>query len=352
MNSKLAQSVLKLALILIGTFLVLYLGSFFPDVALAAVIAGLLFYLSLPIVSFLERKRVPRVLAVILVLVFFAVIISLLLLYLIPVIIEQLSALAEELPAILDRVETWANRIVNRFGGRVAERHLDTIVDQIASTAGTAIGTTASVIFTTLGDIVSVLIAVVAGVVAAFYLLKDHDSIRRSARRYIPSGSEQIVQNITDGTGRVLSGFLRGQIIVAITVGVLVGLALLLLGVPYAFLLAVIAAVFELVPYLGPVIAAIPAVLLALSMSPTTTFLVIVAFIIIQQIESLILSPKIVGEQVRLHPVTIIFAVLIGKQILGVLGIFLAVPVAGIAKVFAEQFLLSRQERQRAQEEE
>lgn len=342
--------IIKFTAIILGAALLLYLGSRFTEVTIAAVIAGILYYLSLPVVEFMEQHKINRVLAIIITLLFFAAIIVFLLLYMVPVVIEQLTALAEEAPAMLSRVETWIEDLRDRFGGRVSEQQFETVVERIASTAANAAGAIAGGIVTGLSNFASVLLAVVAGVVAAFYLLKDRQGISSHVQIYIPEGSQRKANNMLQGIDKVLSGFLRGQVTVALIVGALVGLALLILGIPYAFLLAIIATVFELVPYLGPILAAIPAILLSLAASPTTTILVVIAFLIIQQIESLILSPKIVGAHVRLHPVTVILSVLIGKQILGVLGIFVAVPIAGIVKVLVEQLLLSPDERTEARE--
>lgn len=350
MAGTLGLRALRFLLIVAAGILILYIASRFTEVTIAAIIAGILYYLSLPIVTFLDKHRFPRALSVLLTLLVFATLILLLLAYTIPIVVEQLTALALEVPTIVEQVESWLDRLRGGLGGTVSERRVQSIIDQISATAGESVAAFAAGIVTRLANIVSVLLGVVAGVVAAFYLLLDHENVSSYARIYAPVGSEGVVDRLLTGINRVLSGFLRGQVIVALIVGTLVGVALLILGVPYAFLLAVIAAVFELVPYLGPILAAIPAVLLALSESPGTALLVGGAFFVIQQVESLVLSPKIVGAQIRLHPVTIIFSVLIGSQILGVLGIFLAVPIAGVVKVFVEELLLSPRERQEAKE--
>lgn len=352
MNTELVSRLLKLAAIMLAGMLVLYVGNLAIEVVIAAIIAGLLYYLSLPITRFLELHKVPRLAAVAVTLVAIASVIAVLLIVLIPIVVEQLSIFASEAPRIARSIEGWLDRLRERVGGGIGERQLESLIDRASEVLSGYLAGVATGILGTLANVVGMLLAVIVGTVTAFYLLKDHDRIGEYMLRYVPESSKPLAVTLSEGVNGVLSGFLRGQIMVASIVGTLVGAVLLILGVPFALLLAVIAAVFELIPYLGPILAAVPAVLLALSVSPTTTALVLAAFFVIQQLESLVLSPRIIGAHIRLHPITIIFAVLIGARIMGVLGVFLAIPLAGVAKILAEQFMLTPRERREAQESE
>jgi len=133
----------------------------------------------------------------------------------------------------------------------------------------------------------------------------------------------------------VVSGFLRGQLIVSCIVGILVASCLSLLGVKYAIIVGIFAGLADIIPYFGPLISAVPAVALALTVSPWTALWVVILLIAIQQFEGSVLSPKIVGDRVGLHPLTVIFAVLAGGELMGILGMLMAVPVAATVKVVA-----------------
>lgn len=350
MTREMILRIAKLLAILLGGVLVLYLASLAVEVTVAAIIAGLLYYLSLPVTGFLERHKVPRLAAVIVTLASIATVIAVLLIYLVPIVIEQLTALAAEAPRIIERVEAWFDRLRERAGRGIGQEQFDNLVDQAGNAASNYLGAAAAGILGTLANVLGILLAVLIGIITAFYLLKDHDRIGEYMLKYVPERSEPLAITLSEGVNRVLSGFLRGQIIVASIIGTLAGIALLILGVPFTLLLAVVSALFEFIPYLGPILATVPAVLLGLSVSPTTALLVLVVFLTIQQIESLILSPRIIGAQIRLHPITVIFAVMIGARVMGVLGVFLAIPLAGIAKILAEQFTLTPPERREAQE--
>ena len=164
-------------------------------------------------------------------------------------------------------------------------------------------------------------------------LLLDLKTIKACVYRVFPRDSKSEWWDLMDSLDAVLNGFVRGQVIIAVLVGLMSALALTILGVRFALILGLIAGVFELVPYFGPVLGALPAVSLALLESPLLALKVTVAFIVIQQVESAILSPKIMGDRVGLHPVAVILAVLVGGHLFGFWGIVLAVPGAALAKV-------------------
>lgn len=340
MAVSLKRQLLVLGLILAAAVLILYLGSLFIEVTLAAIAAGILYYLALPLVMLLERWRVPRTLAVLIVFIVFLGLVVLLFIYIVPVVVEQLTSLAGDVPVVLSRLEQWAGVLGSHLGAQIGQRQLDELVNRAASTVSGYIESAVTAILGTLADVFSLLLVVVAGVIAAFYLLKDRENIAGYLSMYVPEDARPRVGRLAAGADEVLSGFLRGQVIVALSVGALIGIAMLIIGVPYAFILGVIAAVLDIIPYLGPILATIPAVVIALTISPISAILVVVAILVAQQIESLVLSPRIVGSHVHLHPATIIFAVLVGKAILGVLGVFVAIPIAGIAKVVVEEYML------------
>lgn len=130
-----------------------------------------------------------------------------------------------------------------------------------------------------------------------------------------------------------LGSFIRGQLLISAIVGVLIAVGLSIIGVDFALIIGLIAGIFNIVPYFGPVIGAIPAVISALLKSPLSAVYVVILFIVVNQVESSIISPNILGEHVGLHPVTVIFCIISGGYLFGILGVILAVPVTSIIKV-------------------
>lgn len=182
-------------------------------------------------------------------------------------------------------------------------------------------------------NIFSNIVSIVLIPIYTFYFLKDTQFFRRKVLKSIPKGIRDQVINISRDIDNLLSRFIRGQLIIAMIVGVLSIITLVVLKVQFAFLIGTIAGVTNIIPYFGPIIGAIPAVIVALLDEPMKAIWVIIAFFIIQQTESAILSPKIVGESVGLHPVFVILVLLIGGELFGVIGLIFAIPIAASIKI-------------------
>jgi predicted PurR-regulated permease PerM len=130
-----------------------------------------------------------------------------------------------------------------------------------------------------------------------------------------------------------LGSFIRGQLLISAIVRILIAVGLSIMGVDFALIIGLIAGIFNIVPYFGPIIGAVPAVVFALLKSPLTAVYVVLLFAVVNQVESSIISPNILGEHVGLHPVTVIFSIISGGYLFGILGVILAVPVTSIVKV-------------------
>lgn len=178
--------------------------------------------------------------------------------------------------------------------------------------------------------------------IASAYFLYDYPRVTENVRRFVPTRWRPLYGDLTGKADRAIGGYLRGQILITILVGLLIWIGLTLLGVPLATAIAVLSAVFNLVPYLGPIVGAVPAILLAFTVSPWTPLLVVVVFLAANQIEGHVLAPLILAKSTDLHPVTVLLSILIGVGFLGLLGALLAVPVVAMGKVVLEEYLLTR----------
>jgi predicted PurR-regulated permease PerM len=182
------------------------------------------------------------------------------------------------------------------------------------------------------------LLAIMMGVVIAFYLLKDIEYFKNLYHEYTEllfnrSHNEKLSGFLTEING-VVANFIRGQLLVALIVGVTSSIALYLVGLDYAVLVGMTAGLCDIIPYFGPIVGSIIAVIVALvTGSPLKALLAVVALLVVQQLEGYIISPKIIGKSVGLHPVFIILAIVIGGHFFGLVGMLLAVPTAGIIKL-------------------
>jgi predicted PurR-regulated permease PerM len=175
--------------------------------------------------------------------------------------------------------------------------------------------------------------------ILAFYMLKDIERIKKSFWSLIPKSNRKEVKNLFKKIDEVLMGYLKGQLLVSFVVGVLSILGLYILKVRFFLIIGLFAGVMNLIPYLGAIFGAIPAIFIVSFKSLKAILAVLILFTIIQQLEGSLISPRIVGDKVGLHPIVIIFSLLAGGELLGIIGMILAVPIAGIIKVIIEHFI-------------
>lgn len=174
--------------------------------------------------------------------------------------------------------------------------------------------------------------------ILTFYLLVEAESIRGAFMRLFPRGRRTQVAHASAEATLKVSAWLNGQLLLAAIIGITAALGLWLLGVPYFYVLALIAAIGEMIPIIGPILAAIPAVAVASSVSGQQALFVAIFFLVQQQIENHVLVPKIMERQVGISPVAVIIALLIGGSLMGVMGAILAVPTAAIIQVIYLEF--------------
>ena len=177
------------------------------------------------------------------------------------------------------------------------------------------------------------LIAVFTIIVLTFYLLLEQNGVKKFIFNYLPLENRERVISIAQKIGIKMGGWLRGQLMLGAIIGLIDGIGLGILGVDYALTLGVWAGFTELIPYIGPVLGAIPGVLLAFIESPLLGVLVLAFYVIVQQVEASFLVPKIMQKAVGLSPVIIIIAILIGAKVAGLTGVILSIPVAAIISV-------------------
>jgi predicted PurR-regulated permease PerM len=245
--------------------------------------------------------------------------------------LQQTTALVTDLPNYVGQLQTRAPELesqLNRYGLQVSLADLQSRAGQFIQTSGGGLLTT---LVGLLAEIGGLLVDFLLTLVISFYLLLDGPTLRRRALAAVPPQHRPKALFLEEQVTRVLGGYLRGQFVLAATIGILVGVGCALFQLPYAVVLGVLAAVFELVPMFGPILSAIPALLVALlATSFPTFFWVLGYFILIQQIENNVLVPRIQGHAVGLHPLGALFALLAGFQLAGPLGALFAVPIAGV----------------------
>lgn len=305
--------------------------------ALAAVFA----YLVNPLVNAFEARQMPRSVAILLVYAIFAVGAGLMVYWIVPTWIKELHSVLGILPQAAANLERMATRWLEYLARLPGNELLRGLAMDAVQRGELWLSEFAANILNTLLSLLPKAFTLVLTPFLAFYILRDLAQIRRAALSVVPEAHRDELLRWLRDIHRAIGGFLRGQLIVSVFVGAMVAIGLLLLRVEYALLIGAFAGLFDIIPYFGPIIGGVPAVALGLLKSPGTAVWVVVVIVVANQVEGAVLQPRIMGNHVGLHPLTVIFAVLAGGELLGIWGMLLAVPVAAVIKVTGT-FLLDR----------
>ena len=343
----------QLVLIPIAIFLALYFSRVASHAVFVFLISTIVAMLLNPVVLAMGRIKVPRWLAVpIVYLVFVGVIVALFVL-LGPPLIRQFQRLFDAIPGWLDslnrqlaNLEHWL--LTHNIKVSLQINTTD-IVNWIQSHGAQSVGT----LFTVGRSVISAIINLFLTVVVSFYMLIDGKRIFRFLCRLAP-GEAPVKESYVRGLQSAFSRWVRGQALLGATIGLACGLAIWIMswkvvnvwpeGGQYALLFGVWAGITEVIPYVGPYLGAIPPVIAGFFHSPITALIVIIVYFVIQQLEGHILAPNIVGNSVGVHPLLVIFALLAGAQIGGILGMIAALPLLAMLKhtLTFYEFKLSR----------
>jgi len=297
------------------------------------VISMIMAYLLNPVVNVLHRRKMPRSAAVLLIYGTFLLLTAILFVNLFPVFVRQMRDLMEHLPEWTTQLQGWLHEVY-RQRLMLPETLQESIERAIATAQDWFTDQTARFV-RRLPSTVEPLVMALTVPFITFYLLKDHQLMERLVKLLVPTDKRRDIMRLLGDIDRALGNYIRGQLIVAALIAVLAYVGYWLIGLPYPLLLAVIVGVMDIIPYLGPYLGAVPALLVALTVSPKMVLFVVVVNVLVQLVEGNVLSPWIVGRTVDLHPLTIIFAVLVGGKVAGLMGSLLAVPFVVVAKVVA-----------------
>jgi predicted PurR-regulated permease PerM len=329
-----SQKWLILAAILLTGWLVYLLAPVITPFLIAAMLA----YLCDPLVDRLEKK-VSRTMAVLLVFAALLAALLVLLLILIPLLQEQVLSLLRRLPELLTWLqESLLPQVTAKLGIDAASINLDSLRTTLQEN-WRDIGNFAGMVFLRISDSGQAIIAWFAYAVlipvVTFYLLRDWDTLMSNLRALIPRKYEPTVVSLTRDCDSILSEFLRGQMLVMLALALIYAIGLWLVGIEFALLIGLIAGLISFVPYLGAIVGIGLAGIAAFMQYQDILHLiyVLIVFGIGQTIESLLLSPWLVGDRIGLHPVAVIFAVLAGGQLFGFVGVLLALPLAAVCMV-------------------
>lgn len=306
-------------------------------VAAPIILAGISYYLFNPVIDWLEKNKWKRGWAIALLYLVIIGLIILLFSFVIPAVKDQIISLFKTFPGYWDQITQKFNefsqsslfdQLKDRLSTNMSEI-MKTISEKGTSVLNGAISSIGSIV----GTVTEVVLAIVTTPLVLFYLLKDGKKLPDFLLKMLPVNGRAHTRQVLVEANHQISSYIRGQIIVSLCIGILLFIGYLIIGLPYALTLAIIAACTSIVPYLGPAIAITPAIIIAIVTSPWLLVKLIIVWCVVQLLEGKFISPQVMGKTLKVHPITILFVILIAGNLFGVMGVIFAVPGYAVLKV-------------------
>lgn len=300
-------------------------------------ITVLLVYIVKPLSNRLTAKKIPVGISILIVYLFMLSVLAAASIYLIPELAANIRELMETLPQLISSYESIFNDLLSIINSsNWSEQVKIAIFEQIANVVGQAQEFLVRLLEDGLKlvvDMARIIVDLTIALVLTYYTIKDGGKFKEYALRLLPKRWRNGLTGACKEISRVLAGFIQGQLMIAFIVGILETIGLMIVGMRYPLVLGMIGGLANIIPYFGPYIGAIPAVAIALTISPIKAVWTVVVFLAVQQIDNNFISPKMIEGRLGLHPVATIFAVLAGGEFFGIMGMLLAVPVMAILRV-------------------
>lgn len=308
------------------------------------VFAVAIVYVLNPLVNRLENRHVHRLIGSCLSYLILIAVLTAIGFLVVPIIRTQAIALAEEVPVIVDQIAEAAQDVADRFDVTIEMPGFDTISDWFSQAENQQrLTDVASGVFDVAATVVEAILLFLLAPVLAFYMLVDAPNTRKLARSLVPDDLREEAVHVAGLVSRALGGFVRGQLLVALIVGILTSFALWIIGLPLWLIIGAITGLLNLVPFVGPTSGGILAVSVSLVLGDWKMAIwAAVAMVIVQQIDNHMISPIILRATVKLHPVIIILALLVGGSLAGLLGVLVAVPFAAVTKIIVSHLWRTR----------
>jgi len=292
-----------------------------------------------PWVDWMQKKKIPRGVGIVLIYLVLLIIVSSVIYLIIPPIVQQIGELSANFPYYFEKIISGVSALKEYS---IKHGIIDDIKNNLGSISSN-LQSAASGVFSTVSGIFGGIFSFFLVLVITFYMVVEESAIKKLVWSIAPEKHQPYMIQLINRMQRKIGLWLRGQLILSLIIFALTYIGLLILGVNYALVLALIVGLTEFVPYLGPILGAIPAVFLAFTQSPTLALFVAALYYVIQLVENNILVPKIMQKAVGLNPIISITVLLIGFKVAGIVGAILSIPVATAVSVFIKDLFDSKE---------
>ncbi|WP_034550757.1 AI-2E family transporter [Carnobacterium funditum] len=297
-------------------------------------VAGFLYYLLNPIINLMGKTNIKRKYGIIIIMLLFLGIVVILIVSVLPILVNQIGQLISNIPDLIKSLEDYSREIIQKpwlknFNIEKSMNKLDLSIGNIANIVFSAITNSVGSIF---GAVANTTIVIFTAPIILFYMFKDGQHFRPAVAKFFPKEFRGQMIELLGQMNNTIASYISGQSLVCLMVGIFTFIGYLIIGMPYALLLGIIAGITNIIPYVGPYIGAAPAVIIGLTISPTKAILVALVVLVVQQIDGNFISPNVIGKTLAIHPLTIIVILLVAGNLAGLLGMILGVPFYAVVK--------------------
>ncbi|HLR74996.1 MAG TPA: AI-2E family transporter [Virgibacillus sp.] len=305
-------------------------------VAVPIIGAGILFYLTKPVMHFFESFKINRIVSILLVFLLITVIMTLFILYIFPIAQRQFENLVANIPKMVQSTQDFI--VILQSYDLVIPDQIDEAIESFMSNIQTHIENVMSYLFGFIANLITIIASLFLIPFFLFFMLKDGDKLVPFITQVFEKKKADNIRNLLGKIDDTLTAFIQGQLIVSFFLGILLLIAYLIIGLNYALTLALFGMIMNVIPFIGPFLAVIPALIVGAFQDPMMIVWVSIVTLIAQQIESNFISPNVMGRVLALHPLTVITVILAAGSIAGFLGILFAVPTYAVIKTIYIHF--------------
>ncbi|MBM7570525.1 AI-2E family transporter [Aquibacillus albus] len=310
--------------------------AYLTAIALPFIGAGILYYITKPLVRLLEKYKIHRIIGIMIVFVLIILVIFLVSTYIAPIVQKQFGRLIDNIPRMIDstfQLITYWQQNQNLIPPQV-----ESMIDNFTSNLQSHLEGFSTFIFSFIANVFNFVFAIVLVPFFLFFMLKDDRKFVPFIAQFLSKPKAKSFKRLMGNINHTLAAFIQGQLLVSFSVGVLLFIGYLIIGLNYSLTLALFAMAMNVIPFIGPFLSVIPAILVAAFQDPIMIVYVIIVMVAAQQLEGNIISPNIMGKALSIHPLTVITLILGAGSIAGFLGLLFVIPAYAVIKTIVAHF--------------
>ncbi|MBC7087223.1 MAG: AI-2E family transporter [Tissierellales bacterium] len=337
-DTKILVSIASIAAVIYIIYILFNRYKILSDILLAIILSVIFSYFLNPLVNYLQNKGLKRIVSTAVVYVAILIVFTILLVSFIPRTGSEIRNLADNLTKYVDNLNVFIDKFYSNYDNVFSStpellKTIEGVIESNTQKLQESISNGISNMISGISGFLSKALTLILIPIITFYLLIDKNYFIKKVKEYIPLKYKDDILTLAHQINDVMNQFIKGRLLMALFVGTMTAIFLLIMNIDFAIVIGMITAIADIIPYIGPFLGFLPAVVLAFLSSPIKALWVAVFFVVIQWVENNILAPKVLGQSIGLHPLTVLLALIIGGGIFGVLGMILAVPVTAILMI-------------------